>query len=120
MRSILIADDDPRLRRVLKEFVADLAGEVSEARDGSEAVALYASQRPDWVLMDWRMKPLDGIHATALIKAQFPEARIVIVSQYGDPELRALANQAGACACILKENVEELLSILTVTVARSG
>jgi CheY-like chemotaxis protein len=59
------------------------------------------------------MKPLDGLRATAEIKARFPETRIVIVSQYDDRELRVEAAPVGACAYVLKENLHELPGILT-------
>jgi len=92
--------------------VAGLATEFYEARDGGEAIALCAAQRPDWVLMDFRMKPMDGLRATAEIKARFPETRVAIVSQYDDAELRAEATRVGACAYVLKENLQELPGIL--------
>lgn len=113
MRKILIADDNERMRQIVKQIVAGVASEVYEASDGGEAIVICAAQRPDWVLMDFRMKPLDGLRATAEIKARFPETRIVIVSQYDDAELRAEAARLGACAYVLKENLHELPGILT-------
>ena len=77
-----------------------------------EAIAICAAERPDWVLMDLRMKPIDGLRAIAQIKARFPEVRIAIVSQYDDDELRAEATRVGACAYVLKENLQELTGIL--------
>jgi CheY-like chemotaxis protein len=119
MHKILITDDDPRMRRMMRQFVEDLASEVLEAGDGAEAMALYATQRPDWVLMDWRMKPLDGLRATALIKAQFPQARIVIVSEYDEPEVQTAAACAGACAFVPKDDLRRLLGILTGACAQA-
>jgi CheY-like chemotaxis protein len=113
MKKILIADDDARMRQMVRQIVTGLASAVYEASDGGEAIAVCAAERPDWVLMDFRMKPLDGLRATAEIKARFPETRIAIVSQYDDPELRAEAIRVGACAYVLKENLHELLGILT-------
>lgn len=113
MNRILIADDNARIRQVLRDLVQGLATEVYEARDGAEAMAVYAMHRPDWVLMDIRMKPMDGLRATRAIKAQFPAARIVIVSNYDESELRAEAAQAGAYAYLVKEHMNDLLSILT-------
>jgi len=109
---ILIADDDARMRQMVKQIVAGLATEFYEAGDGGEAIALCAAQRPDWVLMDFRMKPMDGLRATAEIKARFPETRVAIVSQYDVAELRAEATRVGACAYVLKENLQELPGIL--------
>jgi two-component system, NarL family, nitrate/nitrite response regulator NarL len=109
---ILIADDDARMRQMVKQTVASLATEFYEAADGGEAIALCAAQRPDWVLMDFRMRPIDGLRATAEIKARFPETLVVIVSQYDDAELRVEAARVGACAYVLKENLQELTGIL--------
>lgn len=113
MLKILIADDDPRMRQMVRQVVTHLASAVCEAGDGGEAIAVCATERPDWVLMDLRMKPIDGLRATAAIKARFPETRIVIVSQYDDAELRAESARVGACAYVLKENLHELPAILT-------
>ena len=110
---ILIADDDARMRQMVKQIVAGLATELYEAADGGEAIAVCAVQRPDWVLMDFRMKPMNGLCATAEIKARFPSTHVAIVSQHDDAELRAEAKRVGACAYVLKENLHELPGILT-------
>ncbi len=112
MMKILVADDDARMRQMVKQVVAGLASEIYEAGDGGEAISVCAAQRPDWVLMDFRMKHMDGLRATAEIKARFPETRVAIVSQYDDAELRAEATRVGACAYVLKENLQELPGIL--------
>ncbi len=114
---ILVADDDARMRQMVRQAVAGLASEVYEAGDGGEAVALCAVQRPDWVLMDLRMKPMDGLRATAEIRARFPGTRVAIVSQYDEAELRAEAVRAGACAYVLKEDLHELLAIVSGSTA---
>ena len=117
---ILIADDDARMRQMVKQIVAGLASEVCEASDGHEAVAVCAAQRPNWVLMDFRMKPMDGLRATAEIKTRFPGTHVAIVSQYDDVELRAEAARVGACAYVLKENLHELPGILTAAALEGG
>ena len=109
---ILIADDNARMRQMVKQTVAGFATEFYETADGAEAIAICSAQRPDWVLMDFRMGPVDGLRATAEIKARFPQTRVVIVSQYDDDELRAEATRVGACAYVLKENLQELPGIL--------
>jgi DNA-binding NarL/FixJ family response regulator len=67
-----------------------------------------ARSMPDLVLMDITMERLDGLRATALIKARFPAARIMMLTEHDDPHLRACAVEAGACGYILKEDLLDL------------
>lgn len=109
---ILVADDDARMRQMLRQIVSALATVVDQACDGREAIDTYVAERPDWVLMDLRMKPVDGFRATSEITSRFPDARVVIVSQDDDPELIQEAARVGACAYVLKENLHELPGVL--------
>jgi DNA-binding NarL/FixJ family response regulator len=63
-------------------------------------------------MMDIKMPKLDGISATLRIKKAFPEARIVVVSQYDDPEVREGACRAGAAGYVLKDNLLAILEII--------
>jgi CheY-like chemotaxis protein len=112
MLNLLIVEDNEAMRSLIKSIIADLAKDVSECGDGAEALDAYAERRPDWVLMDIRMKELDGISATRQIKAAFPNARIVIVTDYDDPKLREAALSAGAHEYVLKENLLDVRRIL--------
>jgi CheY-like chemotaxis protein len=112
MLSLLIVEDNAKMRRMLKSLVADLVSTVHECSDGAEALAAYTAQRPDWVFMDIAMKELDGISATRALKDAYPEARIIIVTSYDDAELRAAARQAGACGYVLKENLLALRELI--------
>ena len=58
------------------------------------------------------MPGLDGMKATRQITSAFPEAQIVIVTDFGDAKLRAQANAAGACAFVIKEDLFALRRIL--------
>lgn len=68
-RVILVADDDPRLRRLLRRVLSD-EFEVIEAADGAEAVTLTLAQRPSVVLLDLEMPELDGHGALQRIRAE--------------------------------------------------
>jgi two-component system chemotaxis response regulator CheY len=109
---ILIADDSATMRRTIKSMLAESEHEFLECSDGSEALELYARYRPAWVLMDIRMHSVDGITATRRLKSTHPSARIIIVTDYNDPQLRADANEAGAYAYVLKDDLSELLDII--------
>src|SRR5258706_9145069 len=109
---LLIVEDNNQMRRLIKSIVGDLSDAVFECGDGSEALELYSAHRPDWVLMDIEMKILDGISATRQIKAVFPDARIMIVTEYDHPDWREEARCAGACEYVLQEDLLELRGIL--------
>ena len=120
MLNLLIVEDNPAMRELIKSLVADLAGEVAECGDGAEALSAYTSRRPDWVLMDVRMKGLDGISATRQIKASFPEANVMIVTAYDSPVMREAARSAGAREYVTKENLLDARRILCPPEARAA
>ena len=105
---LLIVEDNTRMRKFLKLLLGDLATQIEECADGAEALRAYEAHRPDWVLMDIRMKETDGIAATREIKAAHPEARICIVTDYDDPNLREAAKRAGAREYVVKDNLIEV------------
>ena len=110
---LLIVDDNPQMRRLICSLLKDLSEEIAECSDGTQALAAYAQWRPDWVLMDIKMRQLDGIAATRQIRAAYPQARIMIVSDYGDHQLRDAARRAGACAYVVKEDLLAVRRILS-------
>jgi CheY-like chemotaxis protein len=112
MTRLLIVEDNAGMRSLIWSVVADLFEAVTECGDGAGALGAYRECRPDWVLMDVRMPGLDGITATALIKEAFPEARIVIVTDYAETKLRRAALDAGACDYVLKDDLLELRRIV--------
>jgi DNA-binding NarL/FixJ family response regulator len=119
--NILIVEDNENMRRMMKSIVAEVACETYECADGSGALAAYAEHLPDWVLMDIKMKEMDGITATILIKGSFPEANIMIVSDYDDQNLRLAAQNAGACGYLMKDSLLDLCDILRAqSTARSA
>jgi CheY-like chemotaxis protein len=105
---VLIIEDNPEMRRLLKRLLANLAAEVAECSDGSGALEAYRDCQPDWVLMDLEMKGTDGITATRQIRAVFPEAKVLVVTNHDNPRLRQAARQAGACDYLLKDDLLEV------------
>lgn len=112
MTSLLIVEDNAGMRTLIRSLVADLFKAVTECGDGALALGAYRECHPDWVFMDVRLPGLDGIAAATLIKDAFPEARIVIVTDYDDAKLRRAAREAGACAYLLKDDLLELRRIV--------
>jgi CheY-like chemotaxis protein len=105
---VLIVEDDRAMRELMKRVVGDLVDSFCECSDGREALAAYQENRPDWVVMDIRMKEMDGLAATEQIVKAWPGARVLIVTSYNDASLREAARQAGACGYVLKENLLEV------------
>lgn len=108
---ILVVDDHYVVRMglvALVETEPDLQV-VGEAADGRRAVELYAQLKPDLVLMDVRMPVSDGIAATEKIRAQFPEARILMLTTYDGDEDIHKALLAGAGGYLLKNSTRESL-----------
>jgi DNA-binding NarL/FixJ family response regulator len=114
MIRILSADDHPLLRKGIAAVVnaePDMKL-VAEASNGEEAIEKYRIHRPDVTLLDLQMPGLNGIEAMNRILAEFPDARIIVLTTYsGDAQvLRAL--RAGARAYLLKGHDRELLDTI--------
>lgn len=108
---VLVVDDHPLLREGIN---AVLSGQpdiqvAGEATDGEEALALFRALQPDVTLMDLQMPALNGLGAIRAILAEYPQARIAILTTYrGD--VRALqAIEAGASAYLLKSALRKEL-----------
>ena len=118
---ILSVDDHPLLLQGIAGLIAvetDMRI-VAEAANGREALQQFRAHRPDVTLMDLQMPEMSGLDATVAIRAEFPEARIIVLTTYaGDVQaLRAL--KAGARAYLLKSGLRrELLD--TVRAVHAG
>lgn len=100
------------MRRLIIHFVRNQAEEIFECRNGAEALPAYRKYLPDWVLMDIEMPEIDGISATRQIIADYPEARVVIVTDHDSAILREAAAKAGARKYINKKSLIELRLLL--------
>ncbi len=110
--TILIVDDNDGVRRLLRRLIGNAAIDIWDCTDGVDALAAYADHQPDVVLMDIRMPRMDGLVATRQICEFHSNARIIIVTDYDDEQLRQSAWQAGACAYALKEDLTELTELI--------
>jgi CheY-like chemotaxis protein len=80
MASVLIADDDPFVRKLIVTTLEDVAGfELVEAADGREAVEVAMRDRPELVFLDVDMPELDGFEACRRLRADPQTARAMIV-----------------------------------------
>jgi CheY-like chemotaxis protein len=100
MRSVLIVDDDPFIRKLVATTLEDVAGfQLHEAANGVEAVALGAEVHPELVFLDIDMPRMDGIEACRQLRAQdtgASKATIVMLTAAGAEENETQARSAGA------------------------
>jgi DNA-binding NarL/FixJ family response regulator len=104
---VLVVDDHPVVRSGLIGMLAvtDDIEVVGEAGDGSEALALVESIRPDVVLMDLRMPRRDGVSATGAIVSRYPSTRVLVLTTYDTDTDILHAVEAGAAGYLLKDTL---------------
>ena len=102
---VLIVDDHAMVRRGMRDFL-DLHDDlevVGEAADGAAALEATAELAPDVVVMDLLMPGVDGIAATAEIKARHPAVEVVAITSFIEEDRIAAAIEAGASGVLLKD-----------------
>jgi len=112
---ILVVDDHPVLREgvtAILETQSDMVV-VGEACDGSEAVSRFRELRPDVTLMDLQMPGMDGVAAIKAIRAEYPRARILVLTTYEGDVQAVRALKAGATGYLLKSSLRtEMLNAI--------
>lgn len=112
---LLVVDDHPLLREgvaSILEAEPDMTL-VGEARDGAEAVARFRELRPDVTLMDLQMPGMAGVAAIEAIRAEHPDARIIVLTTYEGDVQAVRALKAGAVGYLLKSSLRtELLDAI--------
>lgn len=103
--TVLLADDHTIVRNGLRRLLESEADiEITgEAEDGREAVALALELEPDVIVMDIAMPHLNGLEATRRIRTDFPAARIIILSAYGDDDHVKQFVRLGAAGYLVKQ-----------------
>ncbi|MET3963360.1 two-component system response regulator DesR [Marmoricola sp. OAE513] len=102
---ILLADDQALVRGALSALL-DLEPDlevVAEVGSGDAVLDAVREHRPDVALLDVEMPGMDGIAAAALVRAEFPDVRVLIVTTFGRPGFLRRALQAGASGFVVKD-----------------
>jgi two-component system, NarL family, response regulator len=108
---VMIVDDHPLVRVGMATVVNQQRDMMiaAEADGGPRALELYREHRPDVVLMDLRLRGDSGSRLTTAIRAEFPEARVLVISNYDGDEDIHQALSAGAMGYLFKSVVEDEL-----------
>jgi two-component system NarL family response regulator len=108
---IMVVDDHHIVRQGLVALIATIPDMkvIAEAADGIQAIEMYRKHRPDITLMDLRLPNKNGVDAIAQIRAEFPPARVIVLTTFDGDEDIYRALQAGAKGYLLKGmNADEL------------
>jgi DNA-binding NarL/FixJ family response regulator len=119
---VLLVDDHPVVRAGLSGMLA-LASDivvVGQASNGAEGLQLATELHPDVVLMDLRMPVMDGVRATASLRAMEPAPYILVLTTYDTDGDIVRAVEAGASGYLLKDAPAEVLAAAIHEVARGG
>ncbi len=109
--NVVIIDDDKFVTSALKAIL-EASGDVTvpaTGTDGSEAVYLYETHKPDILLTDIQMNGLSGLEATEKILEKYPDAKILLLTTFLDDEYIIQALKLGAKGYLLKQDYESIL-----------
>ena len=118
---ILSVDDHLLLREGIAAVLEDQADMtlVGQAANGRDAIEAFRQLQPDVTLMDLRMPDMSGIKAIAAIRAEFPSARIIVLTTYAGDVQAVEALRAGASGYLLKGMLRREL-LQTIRAMHSG
>jgi DNA-binding NarL/FixJ family response regulator len=117
--AVLLVDDQDLVRSGLRRILRRKDGFaiVGECADGSEVSAAVERHRPDVVVMDLRMREVDGIEATRRLRRDHGAPPVLVLTTFDDDELLSGALRAGAAGFLLKDSPAEELIRAVRTVA---
>jgi DNA-binding NarL/FixJ family response regulator len=110
---VMVVEDNSRARRALAAYLSLQAGLriTAEAANGLEAIGQIESCPPDIILMDMQMSVMDGVESTKIIKKNWPQIKIIVLTMY--TEYRSEAFSAGADAFLVKgDSVSDVISTI--------
>ena len=112
---VLAVDDHQLFRQGIAALIEEVPDMVlaAEATNGRQAIELFRQHRPDVTLMDLQMPDMTGLEAITAIRAEFPDARIIVLTTFAGDVQVTRALQAGACGYLLKSTLSlELLATI--------
>ena len=118
--TILVVDDEPQIRRVLRATLSSNGYEVIEAKSGQEAIEMVVTERPDLILLDVNMPGMSGLEACNKIRMSF-DGPIIMVTVRNTERDKIAALDAGADDYVVKPfAIGELLARIRAALRRSN
>ena len=104
MYAVLVVDDSPTIRRMVKVALADAAGRFIEAGTGLEAIEKLTLESVDLIVLDLNMPDMHGIEVLKFIRRHptYRSVPVIVLTTRGDDDSRTLAIEAGATAYLTK------------------
>lgn len=99
---VLVVDDEPDVRELVRSVLASDGYQVVEAADGTEALRLAEQHIPDLVGLDWQMPGLTGVEVLTELGRKYPELPVILLTAALDPRYGGLAGILGAAEFIQK------------------
>ena len=95
-RRVLVVDDEVNMRWVLKEALTEAGYDVAVAGNGHEALSQMTQQPADLIILDLKMKGMDGLGTLARLRERWPDVVVIILTAYGTVTTAVEAMQLGA------------------------
>jgi DNA-binding NarL/FixJ family response regulator len=119
---LAVADDHQVFRQGIAAIVSSMPGIelIAEAANGQELIEVVREKNPDVVLLDLRMPTLSGVDAAGLLRKEFPELKILVISAYEEEEFVAFLMENGANGYLSKTERPEIIENAIRTVMKDG
>jgi DNA-binding NtrC family response regulator len=118
--TILVVDDEPLMREVLRDFLTTIGFEIRTADDGWSALEVIRQTPLDLVLLDIAMPGMDGIETLRQITTRRADLPVVMVTAYDDVNTASQAYLEAAAAYVTKPfNLDALERVVATQIARS-
>jgi len=111
--TIVVADDDPEMRAVLRDFLSGTGYGVVEASGGGELLELLARVTASAIILDKEMPGWSGLDLLPPLRNRHPEVPVIVITAFGGPSTREAAERLGAVAYIEKPfKLSDLLAVV--------
>ncbi len=92
---LMIVDDNEGVRHLVSRWLERVGFIVSQAKDGADALDMIKKEPPDVIIADIRMPKISGLELARMVKRDFPDIKVVLMTAYSSPQTIAQAKREG-------------------------